>query len=160
MNTKEETIDVLNDLLLINNDRIAGYEKAAAEIDDSDTELDGLFQKLSNDSNNYAAQLTEQIRRLGGEAQTGTMFSGKLYRVWMDIKATLSNNVRRAVLESTELGEDAALKAYDLALNSGKLPQYEYDMVLTQMNSIHQSHRYIKQRRIKLQQEQEYAPAS
>lgn len=160
MNTKEEIIDVLNNLLLINNDRIAGYEKAASELDKSDTELVSLFQKLGNDSNNYAAQLTEQIRRQGGEAQTGTMFSGKLYRVWMDIKSTLSSNVRRAVLESTELGEDAALKAYDLALNSGKLPQYEYDMVLTQMNGIYQSHRYIKQRRIKLQREREFAPVN
>lgn len=147
MSTNTEIVDVLNDLVLINNDRMAGYEKAGAEVDELDTELQALFLKLANDSQNYANQLNEQIRRLGGEAQSGTMFSGKLYRVWMDIKSALATNLRKAALESAELGEDAALKAYDLALNTGKLPEYQYNMVLTQMNAIQEAHRYIKERR-------------
>ena len=32
MENTQQTIDTLNDLVLINNDRIAGYEKAMAEL--------------------------------------------------------------------------------------------------------------------------------
>ena len=41
MENSKETIDTLNDLILINNDRIAGYEKAIDELkakDEADTE--------------------------------------------------------------------------------------------------------------------------
>jgi len=118
METNEKLIETLNDLIEINNDRVNGYEKAADETKDLDVDLQAIFHSMANDSRKYAAELTEEVRNLGGEASTDTTNSGKIYRVWMDVKATFSGHDRQSVLESCEFGEDAAQKAYKEALAS------------------------------------------
>jgi len=43
METSEKTIDVLNDLIKINNDRVAGFEKAGEDLDYEDRGLQSIF---------------------------------------------------------------------------------------------------------------------
>src|SRR4051812_42918253 len=112
MAQNENLAEVLNDLIRINNDRVAGYERAIGETKDLDVDLQAVFNKMASDSREYAAELTSQVARLGEEPATGTTNSGKIYRVWMDIKATFTGKDRQAVLENCEFGEDAAQKAY------------------------------------------------
>ena len=116
--TNEKLVSVLNDLIEINNDRVNGYEKAAEETKDKDVDLQAAFTKFADESRGYAAELTQQVRNLGGDPETGTTNSGKLYRVWMDVKALFTGKDRQAILESCEFGEDAAQKAYKMALAS------------------------------------------
>ena len=119
METNNKLIETLNDLLKINNDRIAGYEKAADEAKRMDIDLQGVFAKMADESKRHAAELKQEIKKLGGEPANGTTNSGKIYRLWMDIKATFSGKDRRAILEACEFGEDAAQKAYTEAINTG-----------------------------------------
>ena len=118
MEKNEKTIGVLNDLLRINNDRIVGYEKAIDELKDEDADLRTLFHRYTTESKEYATELTHEISRLGGNPADGTTNSGKVYRVWMDLKAAISGKDRQTILDNCEFGEDAAQKAYDTALNS------------------------------------------
>ena len=110
MTTNDKLVGVLNDLIQINNDRINGYEKAIEEIKDKDVDLQGIFSSMANDSRKYSAELSREVIRLGGNPDTGTTESGKLYRVWMDVKALFTGKDRQAILESCEFGEDAAQK--------------------------------------------------
>jgi len=114
MNTSEELIDLLNGLVTINNDRVAGYETAAKETEDFD--LKALFTSMSNDSRKFSSELAVEVAHLGGKVATGTYTSGDLYRIWMDVKAALTGNDRKAILNSCETGEDVAQKAYNDAL--------------------------------------------
>src|SRR5690606_18184880 len=116
-----ETAEVLNDLIQINNDRVAGYKKAIDELHAGDVDLKALFAEFITQSEVFRQELEETVNSLGEEADTGTTASGKIYRVWMDVKAALSTKDRKAVLESCEFGEDAAQKAYKQALESGGL---------------------------------------
>ena len=116
MERNEKTIGVLNDLIRINNDRIEGYERAVRETNEGDMDLRNIFNRMALESRNYTRELTEQVSRLGGEPASGTTASGKIYRVWMDIKSGFSGSERKSVLEECEFGEDAAQKAYDKAL--------------------------------------------
>lgn len=111
-----ELTDVLNDLVRINNDRIAGYEKAANEV--SEYDMKSLFNNMASDSRKYANELTNRVHELGGEAAEGTTTSGKIYRAWMDLKAAFAGKDKLSVLEACEYGEDAAQKAYADALSS------------------------------------------
>ena len=95
MTTNDNLVGVLNDLIQINNDRINGYEKAAEEIRDRDIDLQALFGKLANDSRKYASELSREVIKLGGNPDTGTTGSGKLYRVWMDVKAVFTRRQAR-----------------------------------------------------------------
>jgi uncharacterized protein (TIGR02284 family) len=119
MEKNEKVIGILNDLLRINHDRVEGYEKAIDELKDvNDADLKTLFRRYIQDSRQFSSELTHEVTRLGGDPASGTTNSGKVYRVWMDLKAAISGKDRQAVLENCEFGEDAAQKAYDTALNS------------------------------------------
>ena len=119
MATHEKLIRALNNLVEINNDRIAGYEKAEEESKTHDSDLQGIFHTMANDSRKFVRELTQEVINLGGEFSTDTTNKGKVYRVWMDIKATFAGNDREAMLEACEFGEDAAQKAYMDVLASG-----------------------------------------
>src|SRR5436305_4788716 len=104
----EKVLSVLNDLIRINNDRVDGYEKAIDELKDEDADLRTLFQGYINESRKNALELTPEVTRLGGDPADGTTNSGKIYRVWMDLKATVTGKDRETVLANCEFGEDAA----------------------------------------------------
>lgn len=110
----EKNISALNELIVINNDRVEGYETASNETEDAD--LKGLFANLKSTSNQNLSELREQVVRLGGKIEEGTRTTGKFFRVWMDVKAALTGNDRGAILNSCEFGEDKALEAYDEVL--------------------------------------------
>jgi uncharacterized protein (TIGR02284 family) len=148
METNENLVEVLNDLIKINNDRIDGYEKALEEVKDIDVDLKGIFQKMANESRENVAELSREVASLGGEIATGTTNSGKIYRVWMDIKATFTGHDRTSVLESCEYGEDAAQEAYEDALATDADLSVEIRQIITdQKSSLKESHDLIKKYR-------------
>ena len=146
--TNDKLVDVLNDLIQINNDRVNGYEKAAEETKDRDLDLQAIFRRMANDSRGYVAELSREVARLGGNPDTGSTGSGKLYRVWMDVKTLFTGKDRQAILESCEFGEDAAQKAYKDALASDAEISAETRKLITdQQASLKTSHDLIKKYR-------------
>lgn len=144
------TKHILNDLVLINNDRIAGYEKALSELKSDDNkgvdriDLTMLFERMIDQSRNFRNALGTEVQTLGGEMAEGTMISGKIYRAWMDIKAAFTGNDRHAILENCEAGEDAALKAYRSALEEESMPAYLRALITAQQAALKESHDEIK----------------
>jgi len=116
METIEKSVEVLNDLIEINNDRVAGFEHAGKELEGNDADLKAVFQNFSSESRRYAQELTAAVNSIGGEAETGTSGSGTIHRAWLDVKATFSGHDRKSILEECERGEDAIKKAYKSAL--------------------------------------------
>ena len=110
----EKTIEAFNSLIVINNDRIEGYKTANEET--SDTDLKMLFSDLMQTSLDCRHELIAEVKKLGGTPEEGTRITGKFFRVWMDVKAALTGNDRKSVLESCEYGENAALEAYKKVL--------------------------------------------
>jgi uncharacterized protein (TIGR02284 family) len=88
--------------------------------------------------------LTSEVNTLGGEPATGTMVSGKLYRVWMDVKAAFSSDGRKTSLENSEFGEDAAQKAYESALKSEDLTPELRSLITQQKATLRTGHDTIK----------------
>ena len=147
METNPEVIETLNDLILINNDRIAGYEKTYDETKEIESDLRALFKKFADESRANVADLTQEVTSFGGDPATGTMLSGKLYRVWMDVRAAFSTDNRMAVLQNAEAGEDAAQKAYEEALKSETLSGDVREMISNQKISLKGAHDNIKRQR-------------
>lgn len=141
----EKVIGILNDLIRINHDRVVGYEKAIDELKDQDADLKNLFTKYINSSREYAHELTQEVSRLGGNPADGTTNSGKIYRVWMDLKSTVTGKDRKTILDNCEFGEDAAQKAYDMALNADV--EYEpslRDLIVRQKATLKAGHDEVK----------------
>jgi len=145
MYVDEKTSEVLNDLITINNDRIAGYEKAEKELKDDDIDLRTLFGQMTAESRSYVTDLSKYVAASGDEPTDKTMLSGKIYRAWMDVKATFTGKDRKAILASCEFGEDAAQKAYDSALSSdADLTTEVRQLIMDQKTSLKKSHDRIK----------------
>ena len=144
------TAHILNDLILINNDRIAGYEKALEELKSKDEsapenlDLTMLFENMIDESREFRNALGKEVQVLGEEMAEGTMASGKIYRAWMDVKALFSGKDRHAILEACEGGEDAAQKAYNAALNEEDLPAFLRTLIINQKDILAESHDEIK----------------
>lgn len=111
---KDKTIEALNSLIVINNDRIEGYKTAASEA--QETDLKKLFADLSQTSIECRKELVAEVNKLGGTPEEGTKVTGKFFRAWMDVKAALTGNDRKTILDSCEYGEDVALQTYKKVL--------------------------------------------
>ena len=148
MTTTNELIGVLNDLIRINRDRTEGYEKAVKELKPTDIDLSTMFTNMATTSVQNASELAAEVTRLGGEPASDTTQSGKLYRVWMDIRAGISARDRKSILSLCEFGEDAALKAYKLALESdAEIPASIRQLILDQKDGLQKSHDIVKRYR-------------
>jgi uncharacterized protein (TIGR02284 family) len=144
----EKVATILNDLIRINNDRIVGYERAIEELKDEDADLKVLFQRYITDSRQYVQELTQEVSRTGGNPADGTTNSGKIYRVWMDLKTAISGKDRKTILNNCEFGEDAAQKAYDMALNADvELEPSLRDLIVRQKATLKTEHDEVKRLR-------------
>lgn len=143
----EKTIEVLNTLITINNDRIEGYETAAEETEVHD--LKTLFARFSETSKKCKHELEAEVNKLGGEPAEGTKTSGKFFRVWMDVKAALTGNDRKAILNSCEYGEDAAKDTYKKVLENDlkNLSAAQQTMIEAQLILLKADHDKVKSTR-------------
>lgn len=148
MEANKDLIEVLNDLIRINHDRTEGYHKAVEELKPTDIDLKTMFTNMANTSVQYANELAAEVRNLGGNPAVDSTQSGKLYRVWMDIRSGISARDRKSVLALCEFGEDAALKAYKLALESdAEIPSNIRQLIMDQNSGLQSSHDVVKRYR-------------
>lgn len=110
----EKTVDAINELIEINNDRIEGYEKASENTEERD--LKELFSAFEQTSRKCLGELKSEIVKFGGKVTEGTSTSGKFFRAWMDFKSALTGKDRKAILESCQYGEEQADESYQKVL--------------------------------------------
>ena len=145
MTLNEKTAEILNDLIEINNDRVEGYERASKETSSKDADLRSLFDDMATTSRRYANELTQYVRETGNDPAEGTTVRGKIYRAWMDVKATFTGKDRKAILGSCEFGEDAAQRAYNEALSSdAEIPAEVRQLIMEQKENLERDHDKIK----------------
>jgi len=144
METRTVNAETLNDLIQINNDRIAGYERAIEELKPEDSDLKALFVNMIGESHKHKMALATEVQGQGEEIETGTTNSGKIYRAWMDVKAVFTGHDRKTVLNNCEFGEDAAQRAYKMALDEEGLSAGVRDLITTQKAELRISHDEIK----------------
>lgn len=143
----EKTVDTLNTLVEINNDRIEGYHTASEGTKDQD--LKSMFSKFAQSSVKFRRELAGEITNLGGTPTDGTKNSGKLFRAWMDVKAAVTGNDREAILNSCEFGEDNARDTYEDVLKNETeyLNTGQISMINSQMSSLREDHDKVKSMR-------------
>jgi uncharacterized protein (TIGR02284 family) len=145
MENTEKAIDVINNLIKINNDRAAGFEKAGKDLKEDENGLVAVFSKLAGESRQNVTELTGLAYQFGGEAAEGTSTSGDLHRAWIDIKSTFTGSDLTAILNECERGEDAAKAAYEDALDpENELSAQVQQVLLTQQQGIVEGHNLVK----------------
>lgn len=105
-----KAIDAFNSLIVINNDRIDGYMTVAAEVQENELKL--FFLDLCKTSIECKDELVAEVRRMGGVPDEFSGATGKFFRAWIKIKASLSGNNLVRIMELCQEEENAALDAY------------------------------------------------
>lgn len=137
------TSGIINDLIEINNDRVAGFEKAIADIKDENIDLKAIFQGYAQQSRKNGQELAALVGSVN-EVETGNSVSGTLHRAWIDVKSLFGGDDRASILSEAERGEDAIKKAYKDALTDNELPAGAIEVVRAQAEEINDAHDKIK----------------
>lgn len=144
MERLEAKTPMVNDLIQINYDRIAGYEKAISILTKEDADLKTIFQDFINQSNQFIKELKKEIQHEGVTPATSSSFEGKIYRTWMDIKVLFTGDDRKAILKSCLKGEDAAYITYALAEKTEELPSDTRFLIAQQKQQLRIANNKIK----------------
>lgn len=145
-----KSIEILNDLIEVSNDRVKGYKKAIAELREEDEDLKPLFTEMIHESHRHKAELSEEVRLLGGDPESGITASGTIYRAWMDVKVVFTGGARDNILSNCEFGEGAAQNAYDMAMVSEGINNGLRNLLSDQKNELSSSHDHIRSLRDQL----------
>jgi uncharacterized protein (TIGR02284 family) len=146
MENTRATVEYLNDLIEINNDRINGFERALKELNDTDTDVRYLFTNCISQSHQFKMELATEVQALSSpkDVEQDTSFAGKLHRSWMNLKSALTGHSLKSVLDECEFGEDAIIKAYNEALEEEFLPAYIREMLNAQLSILQSAHNEVK----------------
>ena len=135
---------IVEDLIQINQDRIAGYQKVTEQMDEP--RLKHLFAAKVAQSRLFVDQLKQRDLISGPNPAEDPNKPGKIYSTWANLGATFIADDRKTALESCAYGEDATLKAYDKALEQDiDLPLRS--ILIEQENGLRQSYAEVRSMR-------------
>lgn len=140
----DKTISVLNDLLKITNDRIAGFAKVADKVWDNYGNLRPAYDNMVAEAWEMKEELIGLINSKGGSPDNETSVSGAFHRAWIDIKNTFVSDKAESTLENVVFGEKAAIDAFQNALNSGELCRESEALVGKQLQQLSVSYTKFK----------------
>lgn len=140
----DDAIATLNDLIETSSDGEQGFRTCAKNT--RSAELKAVFQKGAERCAQAIRELTDEVRRLGGEPEKTGSVAGAAHRVWVDIKATLSGKDDAGILAECERGEDSALDEYRDALEED-LPESARALVRRQLEGVQENHDRIRELR-------------
>lgn len=140
----DDAIATLNDLIETSRDGEQGFRTCAENT--RSAELKAVFQKGADRCAQAIRELTDEVRRLGGESEKSGSAVGAAHRVWVDIKATLSGKDDAGILAECERGEDFALEEYRDALDED-LPDTARALVRRQLEGVQENHDRIRELR-------------
>ena len=110
-NLSSTTVDKLQDLLRVNIDSEYGFRNAAEQVDD--VALRRIFRQFADERQNNAGELKQFVEYNGATPVQDGSIMAALHRTWIDLKAALSSNDAKAVLNEAERGEDHIKHMYE-----------------------------------------------
>jgi uncharacterized protein (TIGR02284 family) len=134
-------ISTLNTLIQVCKDGENGFTEAAQGVDSPD--LKDLFVRFAQQRSQFAGELQDEVRKLGGDPETSGSIAASLHRGWIDIKSVVTGRDEAAILSECERGEDSAVRAYQDALKQA-LPSEINSMIERQYAQVKEAHDRIK----------------
>lgn len=131
-----EVIALLNELIATNRDSAEGYQAAADAAENADYRQ--IFMDTVQQRSDFVTALSALVQQHGGDPTTSGNLSGTLQRVWLNIKAALSQG-DGAIMDECDQSEEAALALYAETLPKN-LPEDVKTVVRHQLSEIRIAH--------------------
>ncbi|HEX8161989.1 MAG TPA: PA2169 family four-helix-bundle protein [Pyrinomonadaceae bacterium] len=142
MGDNEKTISCLNALVETCKDGEDGFKTAAGGVVRAD--LKTLFNAFSQQRAQFAAELQNEVRLIGGDPERTGSVAGSLHRGWIDIKSAVTGKDDNAILSECARGEDSAVKNYEGALADESLPAHLREIVQRQYVAVKDAHARVR----------------
>lgn len=139
--SNDDVISTLNGLIETCKDGQDGFKEAAEGVERSD--LKSLFYEFSQQRSQFAGELQELVRSIGGDPEKSGSMAAALHRGWINIKSAVTGKDEGAILNECERGEDVAKNAYKDALEE-PLPANVLEVVQTQYTAVQAAHDRVK----------------
>lgn len=137
----EKLIEELNDLILINNDRIEKYKKVL--INSSSSEDQFFLKKMINQSIFFIDDLTNEIKNKSHNFNWKSIVRpGRIYKTWESMKLS---DLEKNSLEIMRSIEDAIQKVYQKALSPDVyIPSDIIHLIIIQKAKLKESYHVLK----------------
>lgn len=134
----DSVISTLNNLIETCKDGENGFRTAAEGVQNS--QLKTLFHTYAQQRAQFAAELQQEVRRLGGDPEKTGSVAASLHRGWIDIKSAITGKDDAAIISECERGEDSAVSNYQDALKSDGLPNALRELIERQYGQVKEAH--------------------
>jgi uncharacterized protein (TIGR02284 family) len=136
---EEKTVRTVIEVL---HDGENGFKSLGEKLTSPQTKA--YFFEESATRGRFAAELEEALSAVKGkDVSEGGTASGTLHRAWGELKGKLGGG-DHTLLETAEQGEDAAKKAYEVALDKADVPENIRTLLRKQQTHILASHDRVK----------------
>ena len=136
-------ITTLNTLTTTLIDSVNGYENSAK--DTQSEQFRQIFRQRADERQQAVELMRNEVRRLGGDPDDGGSVLGKMHQRFEDLKAAISGNDEKAVINEVERGEDYLKNKFETALNSDTLSAETRAVVEQAYQSVRSGHDQISQ---------------
>jgi len=109
-----DLIDTLNDLAAVCRDSEEGFGKAAKGAHNDNLRV--RFISISRQRGDFADELSDEVRRIGGEPASSGHQSGIQHRGWRELETTIRPKSDARFISDCEAGEENTLRHFDQAL--------------------------------------------
>lgn len=133
--------EALHHLIEVCRDGEHGFRTAADKV--SGPKLKSLFIELAEERARFATALVPHLQRMGATADESGTGAAALHRGWMNIKGLVPGHHDHMIVTEAERGEQAAIDAYDEALN-GILPPTVTPLVEEQREAMRKANERIR----------------
>jgi uncharacterized protein (TIGR02284 family) len=145
---RKHAIGTLKGLVEICKDGQEGFREAAENIRNSEYKV--VFENYAQQRGMFASELESEIRRLGGDEDSSNLegvwndIVGAAHRTWINLKSAISSGDAKAILNECETGEDAAVKAYQKALEDREVSMEVSTLIRNQYAAVKEAHDRIR----------------
>lgn len=110
----------LNTLIGTLLDSVEGYQKAAADTDN--TRYAEMFNSRARERQQAVTKLQATVARLGGNPEDDGTTAGAVHRGWINLKEAVVGRDDEAIVNSVESGEDYLKEKFETIMNKKDLP--------------------------------------
>jgi len=142
--TNSDETTALNTLIATLIDSVTGYEDAASNIDGS-SRLQELFRERAGERRRIVEDLRAEVRRLGGNPEDDGSFLGKTHQRFLDLKAAVTGQDEKAIVNEVERGEDYLKEKFEAALGTGTLSGESRTVIERAYQSVRAGHDQVSQ---------------
>ena len=142
-NVHSDEISTLNTLIATTIDSVTGYENSAKDIDNQ--RFAQIFRERANERQQVVEELRSEVRRLGGNPEDDGSFLGKTHQRFEDLKAAVTGQDEKSIVNEVERGEDYLKEKFETALNSDTLSGESRSVVERCYQSVGSGHDQMSQ---------------